>query len=109
MAFRSEVGQSKSSDVLATFTDLRKRYDHVGHSDLVHEAVAAQYPLPILRLSLFVYTSPRRLLRATAVGPEIIPTRSTIAGSAAPTYELKALMVRLLSRHVRLHPSTSLS
>ena len=108
-AFRAEAGLASGNEVLAVFSDLRRCYEHVRHRDLAVEAAGVQYPLQVLRLSLVLYAAPRRLLKSGAVGPPILPTRSIIAGSAAATYELKALMARVLSRHCVMHPSVNLS
>ena len=48
-AFRAEAGQASSENVLTIFTDLRKCYEHVKHSDLVVEAKAAMFPMTVLR------------------------------------------------------------
>ena len=108
-AFRAEAGLASDEEVLAVFTDLRKCYEHVRHLDLAVEAAMVQYPLQLLRLSLVLYSAPRRLIKDGAVGPPISPVRSIIAGSAAATFELKALMVRVLSRHCLMHPSVNIS
>ena len=47
--------------------------------------------------------APRALLKAGAVCPQIMATRSIIAGSAAATFELKALMATGRSRHCLMH------
>ena len=53
-----EVAKFKGLDAIGLFADLQKFYDHIGFDHLIADAVACEFPLNLLLLTIEMYRTP---------------------------------------------------
>ena len=84
--------------------DLVKAFDRVPLELLVEEAVALEYPLRILRLSIATYKMERVIRIGNVVSKSVWAFRGITAGSGFATTEMRLIMIRVVDRACKLHP-----
>ncbi len=76
---------------------------------LVREAIALDFPLPLLRLSLAAYTLPRVLVVDGVCSSTVVARQGITAGSGMATTELRVLLLRLLDQVREQYPGLGLA
>ena len=61
-------------------SDLEKGFEKVRHEYLITAAKVVNFPMPILRMALDMYTAPRRIQCAAAVCKAVWTTMGVLAG-----------------------------
>ena len=81
--------------------DIRKCYENVLHADLQQQAREQGYPMSLLRVSLSSYRWGRMILYDhDVVAHKGYPKAGIVAGSSMATFEIAALMQKLLREQV---------
>ena len=89
---------------LVVLADVTKCFENVDWRGLELAALSARYLIGLLRLSLAVYASPRRLLVGRASSGPLFPTRGIGPDSAFATGELLLLLSPHPQGWVSQHP-----
>ena len=85
--------------------DLVKAFDRVPLWLLIREAVALEYPLRLVRLSIATYKL-KRPIRIGEVASKLVEAwRGITAGSGCVTTEMRLVMVRAIDRALVIHPT----
>ena len=108
-AFRAEAAQARGGAFGCILWDLLKCYEKVSHALLISAAVRHGYPLAVLRLCIFSYRSPRRIIFNHICSRPIIPQCGILAGCSTATSELRLLLLDSARNHRRSHPTVNLS
>ncbi len=108
-ASRAEVAAASGVCFAQVLLDLAKCFERVPHDLLVAEAVALNYPLPLLRLSLAAYGLPRVMTIDGVCSSMVIARQGITAGSGMATTELRVLLLRLLDRVRAKYPGIGLA
>ena len=107
---RSEADISNGKVCAEVVTDITKLFDSIGHSKLVGLLHKVGYPLPILRMSLWMYRQPRRLLfEGNVVGPPLTPSRSIAAGGVFAVFEVAGFVDQALEKASAICPQVGFS
>ena len=88
--------------------DLVKCYDLVSHPAVLAQAIALNFPLAVLRLSLAAYGAHRRITLRGAVSREVQAMRGVAAGCGQATTLLKVLLMQLLDNLSERHPAVQI-
>ena len=76
----AEVAAHRGELAIAAFGDFRAFYDSVEWDVLIDSCVQLDFPLELLGMSLLAYMAPRRFMLGNAIGCEIFPNCSVLAG-----------------------------
>lgn len=85
--------------------DLVKAFDRIPHWLIVREAIALDYPLWFIRLSLQAYKLKRVIKVRKVVSKEVQASRGITAGSGTATTEMRLVMIRIILRAMDAHPT----
>ena len=108
-AARAEWANSSDLDYISTLLDLVKAFERVPHDWLVHHAIALNYPIRILKLSVKAYLLGRVIIVDGVASPLIWAERGITAGSVFATIELRVLLISCMDRLVYRFPSVALT
>ena len=108
-SFRAEVAQTSGNHFACVLLDLKKCYEMIDHCKLTQAAHKHMYPLALLRISIFLYRSPRRILYNGIVSRCIEPARGILAGISSATTELRLMLLDAVVAHVHTHPAINLN
>ena len=88
--------------------DLVKAFDRIPYALLVREAIALNYPLYILRLSIAIYRIKRVIRIRNVVSQTILAFRGITAGTGFATTEMRVILIRVMDRAVSYYRMISL-
>ena len=104
-ALSAEAG--RTVNYCEALLDLMKAFDLVPHWVLIREGLALGYPLWLLRLSLATYKMKRVVRVRKIVSGLIWAFRGMTAGSGFATTEMRVVMINLVEKALRAHPSVT--
>ena len=87
--------------------DLVKAFDRISFWLSVQEAIALDYPLWFIRLSLETYKLRRVIRIRKVVSKEVQAHRGITAGSGSAVTEMKLTMIRIILKAMEAHPVVS--
>ena len=106
-AFFAELAATMrhSAEYIQTLMDLVKAFDYVPKWLLVREAIALNYPLKILRLSIATYELNRVIRIGNVVSKTVTAVTGITAGSGFATTEMRLVLIRVVDRALSLYPT----
>ena len=106
-AFFAELAATMrhSAEYIQTLMDLVKAFDYVPKWLLVREAIALNYPLKILRLSIATYELNRVIRIGNVVSKTVTAVTGITAGSGFATTEMRLVLIRVVDRALSLYPA----
>ena len=85
--------------------DLVKAFDRIPHWLIVREAIALGYPLWFIRLPFQAYKLKRVIKVRDVVSKEVQAYRGITAGSGTATSEMRLVMIRIIIKAIKAHPT----
>ena len=108
-SFGAECAHSTGGFFGCILWDLLKCYEKVDHHLLVAAARRHGYPLAVLRLCIYSYRSPRKIIYNSICSRCILPQCGILAGCSTATSELRLLLLDSARSHRINHPNVNLS
>ena len=104
-AARAEMANVHTVPYAQALLDMVKCFDRVAHDIILREAIALEYPLWMVRLSLAAYRMRRTVRVGIAYSACVLACRGITAGAGHATTELRVVLIRIIDRALFAFPA----